>query len=159
MSELDIRGVLNALDSEGVSFVLIGAVALAAHGPIRATEDVDIVPDPDPENLRVLGNALVGMRARLAADPTREIDQELRTALAKGDGLTLETEFGGLDVVQRFPGVPTFQDLIAEASRMRLLGIDVNVCSRRHLREMKMARGSHRDLADVEDLDSLEDTG
>jgi hypothetical protein len=159
MAELDIKGVLSALESEGVSFVLIGAVALAAHGPIRATEDVDIVPDPDPENLRVLGNALVEMHATLASDPTRAIDPELRSALEKGDGLTLETVFGGVDVVQRLPGVPAFQDLVADASRMRLLGIDVYVCSRRHLREMKLARGSHRDLADVEDLDSLEDTG
>lgn len=28
-------------------------------------------------------------------------------------------------------------------------------CSRRHLREMNLARGTHRDLADVEDLDAL----
>jgi hypothetical protein len=33
------------------------------------------------------------------------------------------------------------------------------VCSRRHLREMKLARGTHRDLADVEDLDATSPPG
>jgi len=33
-------------------FVVIGGVAVAAHGYVRGTADLDLVPDPDPENLK-----------------------------------------------------------------------------------------------------------
>lgn len=48
------------LHDEGVRHVVIGGVAVAAHGFVRATADVDLVPDPGPDNLRALGSALCG---------------------------------------------------------------------------------------------------
>jgi hypothetical protein len=149
--------LLRALGEGKVEYVLIGAAALAAHGPVRATEDLDVVPDPDPENLRRLGNVLASLEARLAGDPARELGAEERAALGRGGNLTLETALGGLDVVQRLAGVPSYVELVDDAVEMELFGIPVLVCSRRHLRAMKLARGSHRDLADVEDLDATED--
>lgn len=157
MSGVDIPGLLRAFDDGEVGYVLIGAAALAAHGPVRATEDVDVVPDPDPENLRRLGNVLASLDARLADDPSSGLGAEERAALAQGRNLTLETALGGLDVVQRLAGVPSYVELADDAVEMELFGIPVLVCSRRHLRAMKLARGSHRDLADVEDLDATED--
>lgn len=157
MSGVDIPGLLRAFDDGEVGYVLIGATALAAHGPVRATEDVDVVPDPDPENLRRLDNVLASLDARLADDPSRGLGPEERAALAQGRNLTLETAFGGLDVVQQLAGVPSYAELADDAVEMELFGIGVLVCSRRHLRAMKLARGSHRDLADLEDLDAAED--
>lgn len=156
MSGVDIPGLLRAFDDGEVGYVLIGATALAAHGPVRATEDVDVVPDPDPENLRRLGNVLASLDARLADDPSRGLGPEERAALAQGRNLTLETPLGGLDVVQRLAGVPSYAELSEDAVEMELFGIAVLVCSRRHLRAMKLARGSHRDLADLEDLDATD---
>ena len=154
MNGVDIPGLLRVLDGGEVRYVLIGAVALAAHGPVRATERVDVVPAPDPENLRRLGNVLASLDARLASDPDRPLDAAERTALAN---LTLETALGGLDIVQRLAGVPSYGELAADAVEMELFGLPVLVCSRRHLRAMKRARGSHRDLADLEDLDATDD--
>lgn len=155
MNALDIAGLLRRLDDAQVEYVLIGAVALAAHGPVRATEDLDLVPDPDPENLRKLGNLLVDMGAQLPTADARSFGQEDRAALAQGESLTLETALGGLDVVQRTEGVPSYLELAAEALALEVFGITARVCSRHHLREMKLARATHRDLADVEDLDAI----
>lgn len=74
-----------------------------------------------------------------------------------GRNLTLETALGGLDIVQRLAGVPSYGELADDAVEMELFGLPVLVCSRRHLRAMKRARGSHRDLADLEDLDATDD--
>ena len=156
MSPLDIPGLLRALARDDVDYVLIGAAALAAHGPVRATEDVDIVPDPDPENLRRLGNVLVSLEARLAGALDRPIGPEERVSLAQGRNLTLETVLGGLDVIQNLPGVPAYRDLARNAVLLELFEVPVAVCSRQHLRAMKLARASHRDLADIEDLDATE---
>lgn len=136
--------------------MLIGAVALAAHGPVRATEDVDLVPDPAAENLRRLGNLLVRLDARLASEPKRRFGSGEREALQRGRSLTLDSSLGAIDVVQGVRGVPSFEQLAAEAIELELLGVAVKVCSRRHLREMKLARGTHRDRGDVEDLDATD---
>lgn len=157
MNALDIAGLLRRLDDAQVDYVLIGAVALAAHGPVRSTEDLDLVPGPDPENLRRLGNLLVDLGAQLPAADARGFGNEDRAALARGESLTLETALGGLDVVQRAEGVPSYTELATEALALDVFGVTARVCSRRHLRKMKLSRASHRDLADVEDLDAIGD--
>lgn len=58
MSELDLRALLELLHERDVRFVVIGGVAVAAHGYVRGTEDLDLVPDPDPQNLERLTAAL-----------------------------------------------------------------------------------------------------
>jgi hypothetical protein len=47
-----------------IEFVVIGGFALAPHGYIRATKDIDIVPDPDPQNLARLAAALLDLEAQ-----------------------------------------------------------------------------------------------
>jgi len=61
----DLAALLAALHAAGVRHVVIGGVAVAAHGFVRATADVDLVPAPDPDNLLALGNALMLLEARL----------------------------------------------------------------------------------------------
>lgn len=40
--------VLGAFEREGVRYVMIGSMAMAAHGIIRATRDVALFVDPPP---------------------------------------------------------------------------------------------------------------
>ena len=65
MTEFDLRSLLGALNEHGVEFVVIGGVAVGAHGFIRGTEDLDVVPDPDPDNLRRLAEALTDLESTL----------------------------------------------------------------------------------------------
>jgi hypothetical protein len=58
VTEFDLRSLLGALNAHGVEFVVIGGVAVGAHGFIRGTEDLDVVPDLDPDNLKRLAEAL-----------------------------------------------------------------------------------------------------
>ena len=80
----DLAGLVSALNAGAVQFVVIGGVAVGAHGHIRATEDLNIVPDPDRDNLDRLGNVLAGLDARLASDPDRGIDPDVRQSLYQG---------------------------------------------------------------------------
>jgi hypothetical protein len=45
--------ILAALDREGVRYVLIGSMAMAAQGLIRATRDIDFFVSPDPDTSNV----------------------------------------------------------------------------------------------------------
>ena len=60
--------VLLAFD---VRFVLVGGVAAQLRGWTETTLDIDIVPDPDPENLGRLARALndLDVRWRVAGAP------------------------------------------------------------------------------------------
>ena len=62
--ELNIEGILETLVKHEVDFILIGGVAVGHHGFVRATKDVDIVPDPNRAQLRKLWNALVDLAAQ-----------------------------------------------------------------------------------------------
>jgi hypothetical protein len=158
MSELDLRALLAALHAGQVRFVVIGGVAVAAHGYLRATDDLDVVPDPDLGNLMRLSNALVMLEGTLPRaggrhfDPARDAQQ-----LRRGRSLTLDTVHGGLDVVQRVPNAPSFEDLDRDAVDSDLLGVPVRICSLAALRQMKGARGTTQDRADLENLPLAED--
>jgi hypothetical protein len=55
--------LIAALADGGVEYVLIGGLAVGAHGFPRATKDVDIVPAPDARNLDRLAIVLHALEA------------------------------------------------------------------------------------------------
>jgi hypothetical protein len=153
LSGFDLRALLEALNGRGVRFVVIGGVAVGAHGYPRATADLDLVPDPDPENLDRLIAALDSLGATLPTVGGRAFDSTSDAgAIRRGGNVTADTRFGGLDVVQLASGVPPFSTLSKDAVDSELLGIPVRICSLGRLREMKRAQGRTQDQADLENL-------
>jgi hypothetical protein len=150
---LDLAGLLRALVDGDVRFVVIGGVAVAAHAVVRATEDIDLVPDPDAGNIGRLIDVLEGLDARLLLNPERGIDSDVAGALLSGRNLTVTTRLGDLDIVQRLAGVPPFDGLLAGSVAVGLFDVRFQVCSREHLVAMKRARGAPIDLADLERLE------
>jgi hypothetical protein len=108
--------------------VVIGGVAVGAHGFIRGTEDLDLVPDPDPENLERLTRALGDLKSTLPTVGGRQFDPAIDAGVIRhGGNVTVTTKFGGLDVVQRAQGVPSYSQLVGDAVKSDLLGIPVCV--------------------------------
>lgn len=153
MSEFDLRALLEALHEQGVRFVVIGGVAVGAHGFVRGTEDLDVVPDPDPENLMRLTQTLELLDSTLPTVGDRPFDRSSDAGVIRmGGNVTAMTRFGGLDVVQRARGVPSYAQLSEDAVASELLGIPVHVCSLARLREMKRAQNRTQDQLDLENL-------
>lgn len=153
MSSFDLRSLLEALNAHDVRFVVIGGVAVGAHGYPRATADLDLVPDPDPNNLDRLVAALGSLDATLPTVGGRPFDALGDAgAVRRGSNVTADTRFGGLDILQLARGVPGYAVLSQDAVESDLLGVPVRVCSLTHLREMKQAQGRTQDQADLENL-------
>ena len=160
---LDPAGLLRELHSAGIKYILIGGLAVNAHGVIRSTKDVDICPSPDAANLARLAQLLhrLGVRQlgvgdggfeaeEFPFDPTRAGD------LARGGNFRLETPLGVLDVMQWVPGINADQAyaiLAADAQPASAFGIELRVCSLPALRLMKHAAGRPQDLRDLADLE------
>lgn len=157
MSALDLRSLLELLHAREVRFVVIGGVAVAAHGYVRGTADLDLVPDPDPQNLKKVTRVLEDLGATLPTVGDRRFDPSSDAeVIRRGGNVTADTTFGGLDVVQRARGVPSYSQLDADAVETELLGIPVRVCSLARLREMKEAQGRPEDKADLANLPESE---
>ena len=156
MSLPDLRALLATLSDAGVEFVVIGGIAVGLHGAIRTTEDLDIVPDPAPENLDRLCAALEADGAMLLLAPSRRFGAREAWRLRRGSNLSLTLRHGDVDIVRDLTGVPDYASLLAEAERFDLEGLTVTVASPGQLIQMKLARGSAQDAADVEALRALD---
>jgi hypothetical protein len=153
LNDFDLRALLEALHGYGVDFVVIGGVAVGAHGFIRGTEDLDIVPDPDADNLKRLAEALGMLESTLPTAGGRPFSPASDFGvIRRGGNVTAMTRFGGLDVVQRAGGVPSYSQLAEDAVGSELLGTPVQVCSLARLRAMKRAHSRTQDRLDLENL-------
>ena len=150
--------LLAALRHHGVGFVVIGGYSLAAHGYIRATKDVDIVPDPAQENLARLAVALRDLEAQVdigdldAGELGIEPDEH---GLGAGGNWVLRTRFGRLDVMQDVPGLRDYDQLRAGAVPV---GEDL-YAGYDELISMKVASGRDEDLRDIAALEAARRDG
>lgn len=146
------RDLIARLAAAEVSYVLVGGLAVGAWGHVRATEDFDLVPDPDPDNLARLIGVLKNLGGRVKQGE-RLLDQEsVRIYIRTGDKAYVATELGDVDVLQGLPQIPRYAQLDAVAEDAELEGLSVRVCSLQHLIEMKRAADRPMDRMDLEAL-------
>lgn len=70
----DFADVIRAFLDESVDFVVVGAHALAAHGVVRSTGDLDLLVRPTAENAQRVVRALLAFGAPLASHGVTEAD-------------------------------------------------------------------------------------
>lgn len=148
--------LLVRLTDAGVDFVVIGGVAVVAHGHIRTTRDLDITYATDQPNLDALAEVLVATDARLRG--VTEIVPFIpdgRT-LSRTELLTLETTAGSLDLLARPPGAAPYAQLRVRSLAIDVEGHEVRIAAIEDLLAMKRAAGRPRDLEDIEALESLQ---
>lgn len=155
----DLPGLLRELTAEQVELVVIGGVAVGMHGFIRATEDLDVVPNPAPENLDRLADLLERWPARLLLHPARRFGGRERWALRRGRNLSVSTPRGDLDIVQAMPGVPPYEEMLTACVRFIVREVEIRVASTEHLIAMKRARASDLDRADIAALRDIDSGG
>lgn len=151
--ELRLEALLRRLARAEVDFVVVGGVAVAFQGYGRATKDLDITYATDAQNLDRLGEVLVSLNAKLRG-LTEDVPfvPDGRT-LARTRLLTLDTDDGGLDLLDDPPGAPPYATMRSRADRVELDDIVVAIAALDDLLAMKRAAGRPQDLVDVEALE------
>jgi predicted nucleotidyltransferase len=153
VSEFDPERLLATLQEHGVEYVLVGALALAAHGVVRATLDVDMIPLPEQDNLDRLARAISGLDGEPHGEPDTPVTAEL---LGRDANMRFETAAGQLDVLAAEPYRRRYPELAARADRLAIGDVVAPVVSRDDLILLKAASGRERDLIDIGDLLALE---
>lgn len=156
MAELDIQKLLRELVDGEVEFLLIGGVAVGYHGHVRATKDVDVVPDPHPENLKRLTKVLRELEAQVeGADDFEagELPDPLDpSALELGGNWVLLTRLGRLDVMQWIGDAPLWSQLLPGAIEDQIAGLPVKIVGFEDLVRLKQLAARPEDLADLQRL-------
>jgi hypothetical protein len=62
----DYKNLLRLFNGRGVDYIVVGAYAMAAHGVVRATGDINLLVRPTGENASAVYDALVEFGAPLA---------------------------------------------------------------------------------------------
>lgn len=154
---LRLRELLQRLSEAEVRFVLVGGLAVNAWGYLRATRDVDVVPDPSKENLEKLDALLRDLNGRVEVGDRLLSSDAISTFLRTGDRILVSTDLGHVDILQGLPQVPPFSSLVEGATEVDVDGIGILVCSLDHLLAMKGASSRPRDRDDVEALKAAQD--
>jgi hypothetical protein len=161
MPPLQAFEIFRTLAAHGLDYVVIGGYALAAHGVIRGTKDVDIYPDPRRANLKRLLAALQAMDAVVAGIEdfeSREWPVRLDLdELAQRGNWVLRTRYGRLDVMQSLEGIGDYATLRAEAVKPAIPGLDERetpwFAGLDDIVAMKRAAGRDQDLIDIAELE------
>jgi hypothetical protein len=157
VAPLQIEALLRHLAGHEVQFVIIGGFSLSVHGVVRGTKDIDIVPEPSPENLARLADALAGIDAEILLaddfDPGELGIEPDAEGLAFGGNWVLRTRLGRLDVMQEVAGVRGFSQLDVNAVETEVPGAGTfRFAGYADLIAMKTAAGRPQDEIDIVSL-------
>ena len=136
-----------------VDFVVIGGVAVQAHGYIRSTRDLDVIVRPTTLNFTRLSEAFQELDAELRGSGTLKLADPHQ--LGRVPLIAVMTTAGPLDVVnvEHVAGAPRSYDALRQAALVvELSGAEVAVAGLSDLIRMKRAAGREHDLADIEAL-------
>jgi hypothetical protein len=152
VTEADPLEILRVLERHRVRYVLIGAAAARIAGAPVVTEDIDVTPASDRQNVERLASALRELGARLR--PTEGavgVEFSIDGATLSGaETWTLTTSAGDLDIAFTPAGTRGYDDLRREASDVRLdRSLVVSVASLRDVIRSKEAAGRDKDLAQL----------
>jgi predicted nucleotidyltransferase len=153
---LQLRELLRRLSDADIRFVLVGGLAVNAWGYLRATRDVDVVPEPSPENLAKLDALLRDLDGKVEVGERLLEGSAIATFLRTGDRTLVATDLGHVDVLQGLPQIPSFEVLDGKASDVDIDGFVVRVCSLEQLLDMKRASDRPRDRDDLEALEAAQ---
>lgn len=152
--------ICEILNEEGVAYVIVGGFASVVHGSSLPTQDIDVVPSRQQDNLDRLGRALQRMKAmiRTGDDPvSATIDGHFLANMQAI--LNLVTDFGDLDLAfAPSGGLGGFEEWSAHALSVEIAdGLSVRIASLDDIIHSKRAANRPKDQMALPYLESLRD--
>ena len=143
----DFRELLSEFSRHGVEHLVIGAHALAAHGHVRATKDLDVWVNATPQNADRVLAALRSFGAPLGNVTAADFSKP---------GITFQIGVAPvrIDICTDIDGV-RFEEAWPRRQVHAIGALDVPIIGVEDLIANKKATGRLQDLADVEALERL----
>jgi len=150
-----LEPVIKSLTENAVEFVIVGGVAITAHGSAYLTQDLDFCYSRSKENFKKIVSALDSFKPR-----PRNLPENLpfvfdERTLQNGTNFTFDTEIGDVDLLGEVAGVGTYEAVDKESEIKILFGYAVKVLSIEGLIKAKRAAGRTKDLLVLPELEAL----
>ncbi len=161
-----VVAIVDALNRAHARYLIVGGLAVVAHGLVRFTAGVDLVLDPDAASLGRALEALAGLdyRPRAPVELLQFADPERRRAWVTEKGLTVFSLFSAehpeteIDLFVEPPF--EFERVYARARVLEVApGTEATFVGLDDLLHLKRSAGRPRDLEDVVGLEALRPPG
>ena len=144
----DYRDILSVFSEENVEYLLVGAYAMAVHGYVRATGDIDLWVRAEPANALRVMRALARFGAPLSQVTAEDFSNP-------GIVFQIGLEPRRIDILTIIDGVD-FEQAWSERMEVEIETLRVSVISRTQLKQNKKASGRPKDMADLVWLEGQE---
>jgi predicted nucleotidyltransferase len=151
----DVGTILRALNDANVRYLIVGGLAVVAHGYVRFTQDIDLVVQLERENVLRAMNALtgIGYRPLIPVDAAQFADEALRQQWRDDKGMIVfqmlnpqrESTRIAISVTEPF----VFEEEFERAKRHKWGDLQAPVLRIEGLIAMKEAAGRPQDVADA----------
>jgi hypothetical protein len=162
MERRSIEKIISALNDSGARYLVVGGLAVVAHGHVRFTADLDLLLDLDPQNLKKALAALrgLGYRPRLPVPAEDFNDPDIRERWVREMNLEVFSLFSDqhpATEIDLFASDPLgFNAAFERALRMEVAqGVEATIVSLPDLLKLKRAAGRPQDLLDIEKLEAV----
>ena len=145
------KDMLQKLSAHNVDYLVVGAIALAAHGIPRATGDMDIWVNATPENAQRIYRALVAFGA-----PLEELSQDDFTI--PGTVFQIGVVPLRIDILTTIDGV-SFDEAWPDKIIVDFNGFPMPVLSKKLMIQNKRSSARLKDVVDLEALEKIENDG
>jgi len=155
VAESIFEPVIEALERDGIRYVVVGGLAVVLHGHARLTADVDLAVDLAPEEAARTMETLtrIGLRPRAPVEPDEFADPAARARWREEKGMRVFSLWDPdhpMRVVDLFVENPVdFEGLWNRSEIAQLSTTAVRIASIPDLIGMKELAGRPQDLEDV----------
>lgn len=152
---IQLEPALKSLIEAEVEFVVIGGVAITAHGSAYLTQDLDFCYSRGNENLKKIVQALSKFSPRLRGFPENLPFTFDISTLRNGRNFTFITQIGAVDLLGEVAGVGNYEDVFENSENKEMFGLNVRVLTIDGLIRAKRAAGRTKDLLVLPELEAL----
>jgi len=147
--------LLRVLTQHRVEYILVGGIAAAAHGSVRATYDLDVVYARGGDNIKKVVAALKPLDPYLrGAPPGLPFSWDTET-VQRGLNFTLTTSLGSIDLFGEIIGGGAYEDLRSDTTTVHVFDVDCQVLTLDKLIAVKRAAGRPKDLEVIAELEAI----
>jgi len=151
----NFRGLLQALVTANVEFIIVGGAAATAHGSARLTEDLDIVYRRTTENIAHIVAALSPYAPYLRGAPPGLPFKWDEKTISKGLNFTLITTLGAIDFLGEITGGGNYDDLLPHSVELQVFGFCCLCLGVERLIHVKRAAGRPKDFEAIAELEAI----
>jgi len=144
MLSRDFKEFIESLNANNVRYLVVGGYAVALHGYVRYTKDLDVWIEPKIQNANNVLNALT-------AFGFGSLDITADDFLEEGNIIQLGYPPNRIDLITSLKGL-MFENCYPERVQVEIQGVLIDFIDIENLKTNKKATGRPQDLADLENL-------